>query len=41
MLVLAEIVFVQAYFNNEVLEYAWSLGVEEHFYFFLPVLLLL
>jgi len=37
---LVEVFFIQDYFNNEILEYAWSLGVEEHFYIFLPLLLI-
>jgi peptidoglycan/LPS O-acetylase OafA/YrhL len=37
--VLAEVFFVRDYFNNEIIEYGWSLGVEEHFYIFLPILL--
>jgi peptidoglycan/LPS O-acetylase OafA/YrhL len=36
----AEIFFVQDYIRSQVFEYTWSLGVEEHFYFLLPLLLI-
>ena len=37
---IAEVFFVQNYYRG-IWDHTWSLGVEEHFYIFLPILLLL